>query len=102
MSDISSVDTDKSLSDNINSTIDDDSTIEKNFIPEIFFANNQRQFRYYKMIDKYFRKCDQNLIDKMWNTLPILRPDIEYVLNKVNIIYDDTLTKKKQSKCNVM
>jgi hypothetical protein len=44
----------------------------------------------------------QNLIDKMWNTLPILRPDIEYVLNKVNIIYDDTLTKKKQSKCNVM
>jgi serine/threonine protein kinase len=44
----------------------------------------------------------QNLIDKMWNTLPILRPDIEYVLNKVNIIVDDTLTKKKQSKCNVM
>lgn len=44
----------------------------------------------------------QNLIAKMWNTLPILRPDIEYVLNKVNIIYDDTLTKKKQSKCNVM
>ena len=65
MSDISSVDTDKSLSDNINSIIDDNSTIEKNFVPEIFFANNQRQFRYYKMIDKYFKKCDQNLIDKM-------------------------------------
>lgn len=65
MSDISSVDTDKSLSDNTNSTVNDDSTIEKNFVPEIFFANNQRQFRYYKMIDKYFKKCDQNLIDKM-------------------------------------
>jgi len=38
----------------------------------------------------------------MCNTLPILRPDIEYVLNKINIIVDDTLTKKKQNKCILM
>ena len=61
MSDLSSSDTDKSLSESFN----DNTNIEKNFTPEIFFANNQRQFRYYKMIDKYFKKCDQNLIDKM-------------------------------------
>ena len=61
MSDISSIDTDKTLSD----TYDNDTNIEKNFVPEVFFSNNQRQFRYYKMIDKYFKKCDQNLIDKM-------------------------------------
>jgi len=45
--------------------IDDDTYVEKNFKPEIFFADNQRQFRYFKMIDKYFKKCEQNLIDKM-------------------------------------
>jgi hypothetical protein len=45
--------------------MDDDTYVEKNFKPEIFFADNQRQFRYFKMIDKYFKKCDQNLIDKM-------------------------------------
>lgn len=44
----------------------------------------------------------QNLIDKMWNILPNLRPDIEYVLNKVNIIVDDALAKKKENKCNLM
>lgn len=45
--------------------IDDDTYVENNFKPEIFFADNQRQFRYFKMIDKYFKKCEQNLIDKM-------------------------------------
>ena len=63
MSDISSsYYSDKSLSDSYNNN---SSAIEKNFSPEIFFEDNQRQFRYYKMIDKYFRKCDQSLIDKM-------------------------------------
>lgn len=62
MLDISSSDcSDKSSSDSYDNT----STVEKNFSPEIFFANNQRQFRYYKMIDKYYKKCDQALIDKM-------------------------------------
>jgi len=64
MSDVSSVYSDKTHSSN--SECNDNSTyVEKNFVPEIFFVNNQRQFRYFKMIDKYFRKCDQNLIDKM-------------------------------------
>jgi len=71
MSDISSLDcSDKSLSDSYDNT----SVVEKNFSPEIFFANNQRQFRYYKMIDKYFKKCEQSLIDKM---VKIINKDTE-------------------------
>jgi hypothetical protein len=50
-------------SKNINS--DDNTYIEKNFDPEVFFANNQRQFRYYKIINKFFRKCDKDMIEKM-------------------------------------
>lgn len=46
-------------------TNDNSTYIEKNFIPEVFFSANQRQFRYFKMIDKYFRKCDIALVEKM-------------------------------------
>jgi len=64
MSDVSSVYSDKTHSSN--SECNDNSTyVEKNFVPEIFFVNNQRQFRYFKMIDKYFRKCDPLLVEKM-------------------------------------
>jgi len=65
MSDISSTDTENSKSKE-NSLSDDDNTyIEKNFDPEIFFAENQRQFRYFKIINKFFRKCDHELVEKM-------------------------------------
>ena len=52
-----------SLSDD--SDIDDDTYVEKDFKPEIFFADNQRQFRYYKMIDQFFKGCDKNAVEKM-------------------------------------
>ena len=64
MSDISSSYSDKSCS-NKSEDCDNGIYVEKNFIPEIFFANNQRQFRYFKMIDKYFKRCNYSLIDKM-------------------------------------
>ena len=66
MSDISRESEDNSDSESINnSDIDDDTYVEKDFKAEIFFADNQRQFRYFKMIDQYFRKCDKNSIEKM-------------------------------------
>jgi hypothetical protein len=58
----------ENISDDItnDSTMDDDTeNVEKNFIPEIFFSKSQKQFRYYKMIDKYFKTCDPVLVDKM-------------------------------------
>ncbi len=48
MSDISSTDTDDSKSRAHTYSDDDNTYIEKNFDPEIFFADNQRQFRYLK------------------------------------------------------
>ena len=52
--------------DTIDDSIDvNDDNIEKNFVPEIFFNKSQKQFRYFKMIDKYFKTCDHKLIDKM-------------------------------------
>lgn len=62
MSDISS--TDSNYSKNTYS-IDENTSIEKNFNPETFFSENQRQFRYYKIINKFFRKCDNSMIEKM-------------------------------------
>lgn len=62
MSDISS--TESNYSKNTFSE-DNNTYIEKNFNPEIFFANNQRQFRYYKIINKFFRKCDPDMVEKM-------------------------------------
>jgi hypothetical protein len=63
MSDLSSTDSDESKSKIYS---DDDNTyVEKNFDPEIFFADNQRQFRYFKIINKYFRKCEHDLVEKM-------------------------------------
>jgi len=61
-SDLSSSDTDDTRSTNID---DDNTYIEKNFDPEIFFADNPRQCRYFKMIHKFFRKCDSQLVEKM-------------------------------------
>jgi hypothetical protein len=43
----------------------DDTYVEKDFKPEIFFEDNQRQFRYYKMIDQFFKGCDKNAVEKM-------------------------------------
>jgi len=65
MSDISS--TDSNYSNNSKNTYseDDNTYIEKNFNPETFFADNQRQFRYYKIINKFFRKCDPDMVEKM-------------------------------------
>ena len=65
MSDISSTDTDDSKSRGHTYSDDDNTYIEKNFDPEIFFVDNQRQFRYFKIINKFFRKCDQDLVEKM-------------------------------------
>jgi hypothetical protein len=66
MSDISSTDTDDSKSRGNTYNSDDENTyIEKNFDPEVFFADNQRQFRYFKIINKFFRKCDHSLVEKM-------------------------------------
>ncbi len=66
MSDISSTDTDDSKSRANTYNSDDENTyIEKNFDPEVFFADNQRQFRYFKIINKFFRKCDYELVEKM-------------------------------------
>lgn len=59
------IDSNDSNESNDSVEIDGDTYVEKNFKPEFFFADNQRQFRYFKMIDKYFKKCEQNLIDKM-------------------------------------
>ena len=64
MSDISSSYSDKSCS-NKSEECDNSTYVEKNFIPEVFFIDNQRQFRYFKMIDKYFKKCDYCLVEKM-------------------------------------
>ena len=64
--DYSDSDQNDSLENSVDDSIDDnDETIEKNFIPEVFFSKSQKQFRYFKMIDKYFKTCDQKLIDKM-------------------------------------
>jgi hypothetical protein len=66
MTDNSSTDTDDSKSKKNTYDSDDENTyIEKNFNPEVFFENHQRQFRYFKMIDKYFRKCNPELVEKM-------------------------------------
>ena len=72
MSYISSTDSENSEKSNVgnnnknnNDDDDDSSYIEKNFVPEIFFSDNQRQFRYYKMIDKFFKNCDPTFIEKM-------------------------------------
>jgi len=62
MSDISSTESNYSKQ---TYSADDSTYIEKNFDPEIFFANNQRQFRYYRIINKYFRKCDPDMVEKM-------------------------------------
>ena len=64
MSDLSSSETDDK-SKNTYSSDDENTYIEKNFNPEIFFADNQRQFRYFKIINKYFRKCEPELVEKM-------------------------------------
>jgi hypothetical protein len=61
MSDISSIDSNTSKQN----SSDDNTYVEKNFNPEVFFADNQRQFRYYKIINKFFRKCNQDMIEKM-------------------------------------
>ena len=61
-SDISSI---ESIYSKTTYSEDDNTYIEKNFDPEVFFAHNQRQFRYYKIINKYFRKCDQDMVEKM-------------------------------------
>lgn len=65
MSDISSTDTNDSKSRGNTYSDDDNTYIEKNFDPETFFVDNQRQFRYFKIINKFFRKCDQDLVEKM-------------------------------------
>lgn len=65
MSDLSSTETDDKSKENTYGSDDENTYIEKNFNPEIFFADNQRQFRYYKIINKFFRKCDQELVEKM-------------------------------------
>ena len=44
--------------------VENDEQIPKDFNPITFFTS-QKQLCYFKMIDKYFKKCDQNLIDKM-------------------------------------
>ena len=62
MSDVSSIDSDNSkqtYSEN------DNTYVEKNFDPEVFFSDNQRQLRYYKIINKFFRKCEPEMIEKM-------------------------------------
>ncbi len=61
MSDISSDDSNYSKS----TDSDDNTHIEKNFDPDVFFVNNQRQFRYYKIINKFFRKCHPEMVEKM-------------------------------------
>ena len=65
MSDISSIDTDDSKSKGNTYSDDENTYIEKNFDPEVFFADNQRQFRYFKIINKFFRKCEYELVEKM-------------------------------------
>jgi hypothetical protein len=86
MSDVSSIDSNNSNnSNNSNKTLsDNDNTyIEKNFDPEVFFADNQRQLRYYKIINKFFRKCDPNMVEKM-----------------VKIINKDKSSDKDSESCN--
>lgn len=66
MSNLSSEDIDYSVNSSDASDIDEDDTyVEKDFKPEVFFAGNQRQFRYFKMIDQFFRKCDRPAVEKM-------------------------------------
>lgn len=65
MSDVSSTDSNNSVNSKNTYSEDDSTYIEKNFDPEVFFADNQRQFRYYKIINKFFRKCDQDMVEKM-------------------------------------
>jgi hypothetical protein len=89
MDDIASVCSDNSISNKSNASnsdnvdINDDSYIERNFKPEIFFADNQRQFRYFKMIDKYFKKCDQKLIDKMVKIINKDKTEGDYISLRV-------------------
>lgn len=42
----------------------------------------------------------QKLINRMWDTIPVIRPDIKEVLDKVNIIVENLATKK--NKCLIM
>jgi hypothetical protein len=51
--------------DDISDIDEDDTYVEKDFKPETFFAGNQRQFRYYKMIDQFFRNCGKDAVEKM-------------------------------------
>ncbi len=43
----------------------------------------------------------QDLIKKMWNTIPELRPDIKDILSNVSDITDN-LANKKERKCIIM
>lgn len=43
----------------------------------------------------------QNLIKKMWDTIPEVRPDIKEILSKVTDITDD-LANKKDKRCIIM
>ena len=63
MSDLSSSESEDLKSKN--NSDDENTYIEKNFDPETFFVDNQKQFRYYKIINKFFRKCDPQLVEKM-------------------------------------
>jgi serine/threonine protein kinase len=43
----------------------------------------------------------QNIVFRMWNTIPLFRPDIQEVLDKVNIMVDD-IANKDECKCTTM